>query len=91
MNKKALVNAVAEKTGLTKIDSKKAVESVIASLEEALVNGEKVGFVGFGTFEVKERAARTCKKIGTGETIEVPAANTVKFKAGKPLKAKVNN
>ncbi len=86
MNKVELVNAVAAKTELTKKDAEKAVSAVLASIEEALVKGEKVQLIGFGTFEVKERAARTGHNPRNGETIEIAASKIPSFKAGTALK-----
>lgn len=90
MNKNELIAAVAEKASLTKKDAATAVDAMIASITEALANNDKVQLVGFGTFEVKERAARTAKNPRTGETVEVPAAKVPSFKAGKALKDTVS-
>jgi len=90
MNKNELIAAVAEKASLTKKDAAAAVDAMIASITEALANNDKVQLVGFGTFEVKERAARTAKNPRTGETVEVPAAKVPSFKAGKALKDTVS-
>lgn len=86
MNKTELVAAVATKTDLSKKDAEAAVKAVIDSVTEALADGEKVALVGFGTFDVKERAARTGKNPRTGEAIEIPAAKVPSFKAGSALK-----
>ena len=86
MNKQELVTSVAEKSGLTKKDSEKAVNAVFASIEEALAKGDKVQLVGFGTFEVRSRAARKCRNPQTGEEIEIAAAKVPAFKAGKSLR-----
>ena len=86
MNKADLINAVAEKTGLSKKDSEKAVAAVFASITESLQRGEKLSLVGFGTFEVKERAARPGVNPRTKEPITIPASKSPVFKAGKPLK-----
>lgn len=86
MTKVELVNAVAEKTGLSKKDSEKAVSSVFASITDALKAGEKFSLVGFGTFEVKERKARTGINPRTKETITIAASKNPTFKAGKALK-----
>ena len=91
MNKTELIAAVAEKSGLSKKDAAAAVESVIAAVSDSLVKGEKVQLVGFGTFEVKERAARTGKNPQTGAVVEIPASKAPAFKAGKALKDAVNN
>lgn len=86
MNKTELVGSVAEKSGLTKKDAEKAVNALFASVEEALAKGEKVQLVGFGTFEVRERKARTGRNPQTGAEIQIPAAKVPAFKAGKALK-----
>ena len=86
MTKAELINAVAQKTGLSKKDSEKAVVAVIDSIYETLAAGEKVALVGFGTFEVKERAAREGINPRTKEKIEIPASKLPSFKAGKGLK-----
>ncbi len=86
MNKTELVAAIAEKTGLSKKDSEKALGAFIDTVAEALKNGDKVQLVGFGTFEVSERAARSGRNPQTGETIEIAASKSPKFKAGKALK-----
>jgi DNA-binding protein HU-beta len=90
LNKTELVNAVAEKTELTKKDAEKALNAVFASIEEALANGEKVQIVGFGTFEVRERAARMGRNPKTGEEISIPATLVPAFKPGKTLKEVVS-
>ena len=86
MNKTELINAVAAKAEISKKDADKAVAAVFASIEEALVAGDKVQLIGFGTFEVKERAARTGHNPKTGEAIEIAAAKIPGFKAGAALK-----
>ena len=86
MNKTELISAVAAKAEITKKDADKAVAAVLASIEEALAKGEKVQLIGFGTFEVKERAARTGHNPKTGEAIEIAAAKLPSFKAGAALK-----
>ena len=86
MNKTELVAAVAEKTGMSKKDSEKAVNAAFDSITEALVAGEKVQLVGFGAFEVKERNARVGRNPKTKETIEIPASRVASFKVGKALK-----
>ena len=91
MTKAELINAVAQKTELSKKDSEKAVVAVIDAISETLAAGEKVALVGFGTFEVKERAAREGINPRTKETIHIPASKAPKFKAMKSLKEKVNN
>lgn len=86
MNKTELVAAVATKADLSKKDAEAAVKAVLDAVTEALADGEKVALVGFGTFEVKERAARTGKNPRTGEAIEIPASKVPSFKAGVALK-----
>ncbi|MFZ5945269.1 MAG: HU family DNA-binding protein [Bacillota bacterium] len=89
MNKTELISSVAEKSELTKKDAEKAVNALFASVEEALSKGEKVQLVGFGTFEVRERKARTGRNPQTGQEIQIPAAKVPAFKAGKSLKEAV--
>ena len=86
MNKAELIAAVAEKSGLTRKDSEKAVNAAFDTITESLVNGEKVALVGFGAFEVKERAARVGRNPQTKEEITIPAARVASFKVGKALK-----
>ncbi len=86
MNKTELVAAVATKAELSKKDADAAVKAVIDAVTEALKDGEKVALVGFGTFEVKTRAARTGKNPHTGEVINIPEAKVPSFKAGSALK-----
>ena len=86
MNKTELVNAIAAKTGLSKKDSDAALAATVEAITEALKAGDKVSLIGFGTFEVRERAARTGKNPATGETIEIAACKAPAFKAGKALK-----
>jgi len=89
MNKADLVSKVAEKTDFTKKDAEKAVSAVLASIEEALSGGEKVQLVGFGTFEIRERAARKGRNPQTGQEINIAAAKVPVFKAGKALRESV--
>ncbi len=86
MNKTDLVNAVAASTGFTKKDAEKAVTAVIDGITGALKAGDKVQLVGFGTFEVRNRAAKQGHNPRTGEPIQVPASKLPAFKAGKALK-----
>ena len=90
MNKTELVANVAEKAGLTKKDAEKAVNALFSSIEEALVKKDKVQMIGFGTFEVKARAARTGRNPQTGDEIKIQASKNPVFKAGKALKEAVN-
>ena len=89
MKKNELVAALAEKAGLSKKDAEKLLGAVVETLTDALVAGEKVQLMGFGTFETKERAARTAKNPRTGEPVTVAATRVPSFKAGNALKAKV--
>ena len=86
MNKTELINAVAETSGLTKKDSETALNAILDAIQNAMKNGDKVQLVGFGSFEVKERAARTGKNPATGATIEIPASKAPVFKAGQAFK-----
>ena len=86
MNKTELVAAIAEKTDLTKKDAELALTAVVESITEALVKGDKVQVIGFGSFEVKNRAARTGRNPKTKEAIEIPASKVPVFKPGKALK-----
>ena len=85
MNKSELVSAVAQKSGLSKVDSKKALDAVLESIDEELKNDGKVVLVGFGTFSVTERSARKGINPRTKEPIDIPAKKVVKFKAGSQL------
>ncbi len=89
MNKADLINALAAKNEISKKDAEKAVNGVLDLIAGALKDGDKVQIMGFGAFEVKERAARTGKNPATGETIEIAASKAVVFKAGKALKDSV--
>lgn len=86
MNKGDLVSAMAEVTGMTKKGTAAAVDAFIEVVSETLEKGEDVALVGFGTFKVKERAARKGRNPQTGEEIDIPASNVVSFKVGKTLK-----
>ena len=86
MKKVELVEAVATATGLTKADSTRAIDATFAAITEALVKGDKVPLVGFGTFAVSERAAREGRNPRTGETVKIEARKAVTFKAGTALK-----
>jgi len=89
VTKADLVNAMAEKAGVSKTEAEKALKAFTDAVTEALKAGEKVALVGFGTFSVGERAARTGQNPQTGEKINIPAAKAPKFKAGKALKDSV--
>ncbi|WP_280768234.1 HU family DNA-binding protein [Salipaludibacillus daqingensis] len=86
MNKTELINAVAEKSELSKKDATSAVDAVFDVITGSLQNSEKVQLIGFGNFEVRERAARKGRNPQTGEEIEIPASNVPAFKPGKALK-----
>ncbi len=89
MNKTELIGAVAEKAEMTKKDAEKAVNAVLASIENAMSKGDKVQLVGFGTFEVRARAARTGRNPQTGKEIKIAATKVPAFKPGKALKDSV--
>ncbi|HIZ74870.1 MAG TPA: HU family DNA-binding protein [Candidatus Mediterraneibacter stercoravium] len=90
MNKTELITAVAEKAEISKKDSEKALKAFIDVVTEQLKAGEKVQLVGFGTFEVSERAAREGRNPQTGKTMKIEACKAPKFKAGKALKDAIN-
>ncbi len=89
MNKTELISVVAEKAQMTKKDAEKAVNAVLAAVEGALAKGDKVQLVGFGTFEVRQRAARTGRNPQTGKEIKIAATKVPAFKPGKALKEAV--
>ena len=90
MNKTELIAAIAEKTDLSRKDAEKALKAFTEVVEEELKKGEKIQLVGFGTFEVSERAAREGRNPQTGETMQIAASKSPKFKAGKALKDAIN-
>lgn len=90
MTKSELIASIADKANISKKDAAAALESVLAAIEEALVNGEKVSLTGFGTFEVRERSQKTCTNPRTHEKMTCPASKAAAFKAGKSLKDAVN-
>lgn len=90
MNKSELIAKVADKTGLTKRAAGESVEAVLSAIEDALAKGDKVTLVGFGTFEVRQRAARKGVNPATGAAIDIPATKVPAFKAGKSLKEAVS-
>lgn len=90
MNKMELIAAMADETGFTKADAEKALSAFIHQVEAALKDGEKVQLTGFGSFEVKERAARIGRNPKTDEEVSIPASKAPVFKAGKSLKEAVN-
>ncbi len=86
MNKAELINAVAAKNDIDKKNAEKAVNAVLAAVTDALVAGDKVQLIGFGTFEVRARAEKQARNPRTGEVITAPATKVPAFKAGKALK-----
>lgn len=86
MNKNELIEAIADKSGLTKKDSKAALEATLETITEVLSNKGEVSLIGFGTFKTVKKDARTAKVPGTNKTVEVPATTGAKFKVGKALK-----
>ncbi|MCQ2208827.1 MAG: HU family DNA-binding protein [Paludibacteraceae bacterium] len=90
MNKTELINAVAEKAGLSKVDSKKAVDAFVDAVSGALKSGDKVALIGFGTFSVKENPAREGINPSTKQKIKIAAKKVAKFKAGSELNAALN-
>ena len=90
MNKNELIEAVADNADISKSSAGHAVDAVLNAITDALKKNEKVTLVGFGTFEVRQRKARTGRNPSTGETIEIKASNSPAFKAGKALKDAVN-
>ncbi len=89
MNKAELIEAIASKAGLSKADAKKALDAFVEATSEALQKGDRVALVGFGSFSVSERGARTGRNPQTGQPITIAAKKVVKFKAGSELAAKV--
>ena len=91
MNKTELVDAIAAAADITKVQAGKALEAVLESVTETLKKGDKVTLIGFGTFETRERAARTGRNPQTGKEIQIAASITPAFKAGKQLKDALND
>ncbi len=91
MNKTELIAAMAEETGLKKSEAEKALKAFVDIVTSALEKGDKIQLVGFGTFEVAERAAREGRNPRTKTAIHIPASKAPKFKAGKALKDAINN
>lgn len=89
VTKQELIETVAEKMGATKKDAKTLIETLFETIAEALAKGKKVQITGFGTFEVRERKARTGVKPGTGEKIQIPASKYPAFKPGRALKERI--
>jgi len=86
MNKSEFTEAIAKEAGLTKADAARALDAMINTTSKALKKGDTVSLIGFGTFSVKKRAARTGRNPATGETIKIKASKTPSFKAGKAFK-----
>jgi len=85
MNKAQLIDAMAEKAGLTKADAKKSLDAFVEATSDALKNGDRVALIGFGSFSVASRSARTGRNPQSGKTIEIPEKKVVKFKPGAEL------
>ena len=90
MNKSELISNIAETADLTKADAGRALDATISAITDSLKSGEPVTLIGFGTFEVRDRAARTGRNPRTGEAIQIKASKNPAFKAGKALKEAVN-
>lgn len=90
MNKTQLIEAVSEKSGISKAAAGKALDSILETVKDTMAKGEEVALVGFGTFKVTKRAARSGRNPKTGETIQIAEANVPKFVAGKGLKDSIN-
>jgi DNA-binding protein HU-beta len=90
MNKAELIDAIASESGLTKADAKKALDGFVTATASALKTGDRISLVGFGSFSVSNRAARTGRNPQTGKEIKIAAKNVVRFKAGAELSGKVN-
>ncbi len=89
MKKAELIQAISDKTGLSKKDTMETMDAALATIQEALVQRKSVSFIGFGTFSTSPRAARTARVPGTQKIVDVPATTAVKFKVGKKLKEAV--
>ena len=90
MNKRELVETVSETTGLAKSETEAAVDAIVGTIAKALAGGDKVALPGFGTFEVRERAARTGRNPQTGETMDISASRSAGFKPASALKQALN-
>jgi DNA-binding protein HU-beta len=89
MKKAEFIDAVANKAGISKADSKKAIDAVLETITDALKDGEGVSFIGFGSFTTAERKEREARVPGTDKVVKVPASKVVKFKVGKKLKEEI--
>jgi DNA-binding protein HU-beta len=90
MNKAELIDAIASESGLSKVDAKKALDGFVAATSNALKGGDRISLVGFGSFSISERSARTGRNPQTGKEIKIAAKKVVRFKAGAELSASVN-
>ena len=90
MNKAELIDAIASEAGLSKADAKKALDGFVSATANALKAGDRISLVGFGSFSVSNRAARTGRNPQTGKEISIAAKNVIRFKAGAELSGKVN-
>ena len=90
MNKSEFIDAISAESGLSKADSKKALDAFVSATTGALKGGDKISLVGFGSFDVSKRNARNGRNPKTGAVIEIAAKNTVRFKAGSDLSSSVN-
>ncbi len=90
MNKAELIDAIASEAGLSKADAKKALDGFVSATSSALKNGDRISLVGFGSFSISERPARTGRNPQTGKEIKIAKKNVVRFKAGAELSGKVN-
>lgn len=90
MNKNELISAISEEAGLTKSDAGRALDAAVNTITKALSSGDQVAIIGFGTFKIGERAARTGRNPQTGAEMQIPAAKVPKFAPGKALKDAVN-
>ena len=90
MNKAELIDAIASESGLSKVDAKKALDGFVTATSNALKAGDRISLVGFGSFSVSNRAARTGRNPQTGKEIKIAAKNVIRFKAGAELSSKVN-
>jgi DNA-binding protein HU-beta len=90
MNKAELIDAIASESGLSKVDAKKALDGFVTATSNALKAGDRISLVGFGSFSVSNRAARTGRNPQTGKEIAIAAKNVIRFKSGAELSANVN-
>jgi DNA-binding protein HU-beta len=90
MNKAELIDAIASESGLSKVDAKKALDGFVTATANAMKAGDRISLVGFGSFSVSNRAARTGRNPQTGKEIKIAAKNVIRFKAGAELSSKVN-